>query len=63
MLISALVVGLTLLFLTPIFYYLPKAVLAAIIIVAVFAQVQDTNIYIENIEKYRKLKQGEKDEL
>lgn len=35
-LISALVVGLTLLFLTPLFYYLPKAVLAAIIMVAVF---------------------------
>ncbi len=34
--ISALVVGLTLLFLTPVFYYLPKAVLAAIIMVAVF---------------------------
>ena len=35
-LISALVVILTLLFLTPYFYYLPKAVLAAIIMVAVF---------------------------
>lgn len=35
-LIAALVVGLTLLFLTPVFYYLPKSVLAAIIIVAVF---------------------------
>ncbi|MCW5515480.1 SulP family inorganic anion transporter [Muriicola sp. Z0-33] len=34
--VSALVVGLTLLFLTPIFYYLPNAVLAAIIMVAVF---------------------------
>ena len=34
--ISALVVALTLLFLTPVFYYLPKAVLAAIIMVAVF---------------------------
>ena len=34
--ISALVVGLTLLFLTPLFYYLPNAVLAAIIMVAVF---------------------------
>lgn len=34
--ISATVVGLTLLFLTPYFYYLPKAVLAAIIMVAVF---------------------------
>lgn len=35
-LISALMIVLTLLFLTPIFYHLPKTVLAAIIIVAVF---------------------------
>jgi SulP family sulfate permease len=35
-LIAAFIVGITLLFLTPVFYYLPKAVLAAIIIVAVF---------------------------
>lgn len=34
--ISAMIVLLTLLFLTPYFYYLPKAVLAAIIIVAVY---------------------------
>ncbi len=34
--ISAFIVGVTLLFLTPVFYYLPKAVLAAIIMVAVF---------------------------
>ena len=34
--ISALVVGLTLLYLTPLFFYLPNAVLAAIIMVAVF---------------------------
>jgi SulP family sulfate permease len=34
--VSALVVGLTLLFLTPLFYYLPNAILAAIIMVAVF---------------------------
>ncbi|NBC09771.1 MAG: sulfate permease [Bacteroidetes bacterium] len=33
--VSALVVALTLLFLTPFFYYLPKAILAAIIVVAV----------------------------
>jgi len=33
---SALMITLTLLFLTPIFYYLPKAILAAVIIVAVF---------------------------
>ena len=35
-LISAALVALTLLFLTPLFYYLPKAVLASIIMVAVF---------------------------
>ena len=34
--ISAVLIGLTLLFLTPLFYYLPNAVLAAIIMVAVF---------------------------
>lgn len=34
--ISAIMVAITLLFLTPIFYYLPKTVLASIIIVAVF---------------------------
>lgn len=34
--ISALIIGLTLLFLTPLFYYLPNSVLAAIIMVAVF---------------------------
>ena len=35
-LISALIIAFTLVFLTPVFYYLPKAVLAAIIMVAVF---------------------------
>ncbi len=35
-LVAAAIVGLTLLFLTPLFYYLPKAILASIIIVAVF---------------------------
>jgi len=34
--VSALVIGLTLLFLTPVFYYLPNTVLGAIIMVAVF---------------------------
>ena len=34
--VSVLIVGLTLLFLTPLFYYLPNAILAAIIMVAVF---------------------------
>lgn len=41
-LISAVIVGLTLLFLTPLFYYLPKAVLAAIIMVAVFGLIDVT---------------------
>jgi SulP family sulfate permease len=34
--VSAILVVITLLFLTPVFYYLPKAILSAIIIVAVF---------------------------
>ncbi len=34
-LVAAVLIGLTLLFLTPLFYYLPKAVLASVIIVAV----------------------------
>ncbi len=34
--VAALVVALTLLFFTPVFYYLPKAVLAAVIMVAVY---------------------------
>lgn len=36
-LVSVLVVGVTLLFLTPFFYYLPKSVLGAIILVAVYS--------------------------
>ncbi|WP_340202315.1 sulfate permease [Ascidiimonas sp. W6] len=35
-LISAFLVGITLIFLTPLFYYLPKAILGAIIMVAVY---------------------------
>ncbi|WP_111706308.1 SulP family inorganic anion transporter [Lutibacter citreus] len=35
--ISSLIVGITLLFLTPVFFYLPKAVLGAIIVVAVYS--------------------------
>lgn len=35
-LVSAMLVGLTLMFLTPLFYYLPQAVLASIIMVAVY---------------------------
>jgi len=34
--ISAVLIGLTLLFLTPLFYYLPKSILASVIMVAVF---------------------------
>jgi SulP family sulfate permease len=37
--ISALVVAMTLLFLTPLFYYLPNAILASVIMVAVFGLV------------------------
>jgi SulP family sulfate permease len=39
-LVSAGVIALTLLFLTPLFYYLPNAVLAAIIMVAVFGLIE-----------------------
>jgi sulfate permease, SulP family len=38
--ISALTVALTLIFLTPLFYYLPKAILAAIIMVSVFGLIE-----------------------
>lgn len=38
--ITALLVGLTLLFFTPLFYFLPKAVLAAIVMVAVFGLIE-----------------------
>ncbi|NVB38954.1 solute carrier family 26 protein [Pseudenhygromyxa sp. WMMC2535] len=43
-LITAALVGLTLLFLTPVFYYLPKAVLAAIIMVAVFGLIDPKEV-------------------
>lgn len=51
-LISALVVGLTLLFLTPLFYYLPNSVLAAIIMVAVFGLIDFS--YPKELYKKRK---------
>jgi SulP family sulfate permease len=38
--ISALLIMLTLLFLTPLFYYLPKAILASVIMVAVFGLIE-----------------------
>ena len=50
--VSALVVGLTLLFLTPLFYYLPKAILAAIIMVAVFGLLDFT--LPKQLKKYTK---------
>ncbi|MFD0862907.1 SulP family inorganic anion transporter [Sungkyunkwania multivorans] len=50
--ISALIVGLTLLFLTPLFHYLPNAVLAAIIMVAVFGLIDLK--YPIKLFKYRK---------
>ena len=51
-LISAVIVGLTLLFLTPLFYHLPNAILAAIIMVAVFGLI-DTK-YPLDLFKHRK---------
>ena len=50
--VSALVVGATLLFLTPLFHYLPNAVLAAVIMVAVFGLI-DLN-YPRELWKNRK---------
>lgn len=51
--ISALFVTITLLFLTPLFYYLPKAVLASIIMVAVFKliSVEDALLLWKNNHK------------
>ncbi len=43
--IAALFVGLTLMVLTPIFYYLPKAILAAIVIAAIFSLLNVKRIY------------------
>ena len=51
-LISVVIVGLTLLFLTPLFYHLPNAILAAIIMVAVFGLI-DTK-YPLDLFKHRK---------
>lgn len=53
--ISAVVVGLTLLFLTPFFYYLPKSVLGAIILVAVYGLI--------DLKYPRQLFQQQKDEF
>jgi len=51
-LVSVLVVGLTLLFLTPVFYHLPNAILAAIIMVAVFGLIDVK--YPQRLYKNRK---------
>ena len=53
--ISAIVVGLTLLFFTPLFYYLPNAILASIIMVAVFTLI--------DIQMPRKLWKSSKSEF
>ena len=50
--ISVLLVVLTLLFLTPLFYYLPNAVLASIIMVSVFGLINIS--YPKSLWKYRK---------
>ncbi|MGB0527522.1 MAG: SulP family inorganic anion transporter [Flavobacteriaceae bacterium] len=52
LIISAAVVGATLLFLTPLFYYLPNAVLASIIMVAVFGLIDLK--YPKRLWAYRK---------
>ncbi len=50
--ISALLIGLTLLFLTPLFYYLPNAVLGAIIITAVLGLIDTKEIrFLWNTQK------------
>ena len=50
--ISALMIGLTLLFLTPLFYYLPNAVLGAIIITAVIGLIDTKEIrFLWNTQK------------
>jgi SulP family sulfate permease len=51
-LITALVVALSLLFLTPLFYYMPKAVLAAIIVTAVVGLVDLKEV--EHLQKVKK---------
>ncbi len=53
-LVTAVVIGVTLLFLTPLFYYLPKAVLAAIIMTAVFGLID-----LEEVRHLWKVKRGD----
>lgn len=51
-LFSAIVIALTLLLLTPLFYYMPKAVLAAIVMVAVFGLIDvDEARYLWNVDR------------
>lgn len=54
--ISAVLIGLTLLFLTPLFYHLPKAILAALIIVAVAGLIDfKTPVYLWKTHKVEAL--------
>jgi SulP family sulfate permease len=49
---SAGVIALTLVFLTPLFYYLPKAVLAAIVMVAVFGLIEwEEAVYLWRVDR------------
>ena len=51
-LFSAGVIALTLVFLTPLFYYLPKAVLAAIVMVAVFGLIEwEEAVYLWRVDR------------
>jgi SulP family sulfate permease len=52
--ITAVVIGVTLLFLTPLFYFLPKAVLAAIIMTAVFGLID-----LQEVRHLWKVKRGD----
>jgi len=51
--ISAMLIGLTLFFLTPLFYYLPKAILASIVMVAVHSLIDFS--YAEKLWKENKI--------
>lgn len=51
-LVTAGIIGLTLLFLTPVFYYLPNAVLAAIVMVAVFGLIDwKEAVHLWNVDR------------
>ncbi len=53
-LVTVLLVGLSLVFLTPLFYYLPKAALSAIIIVAVFGLID-----LAEVQRLKKIKRSD----